>query len=349
VTRTGRVDETSLVVAAQAGDPRALDELVTAYLPLVYTIARRALGGLADVDDVVQETMLRVLRELRALRNPESFRPWLMAITTRQVGTHLRRRKAVAERTTTLDELTDAPAPDAESLALLRLELSSQRRQAARASRWLDPDDEVLLSLWWLETAGLLTRTELAATLGMSVAHAGVRVQRMRNQLELSRSLVVALEAGLQCAQLSAVLEEWDGVPSPLWRKRVTRHTRGCVVCAGAAEGLVPLERLIVGLALVPVRLVLSPPCPAGARRPDSSPSPSPPGPDQDEGAEPFREDAARDYLASTQITEIAATVSPSLFDPVLEMCYEPQPSKVLHPRQSRTMPDSTYASTFPS
>lgn len=39
------------------------------------------------------------------------------------------------------------------------------------------------------------TRAELAAALGTSVAHAGVRVQRMRNQLELSRSLVAALEA----------------------------------------------------------------------------------------------------------------------------------------------------------
>jgi RNA polymerase sigma factor (sigma-70 family) len=258
VTRTGRDDETGLVVAAQAGDPRALDELVTGYLPLVYTIARRTLGGPADVDDIVQETMLRVLRELRALRNPESFRPWLMAIATRQVSTHLRRRRAAAERTIALDEATDAPATDAESLALLRLELSGQRRQVARTRRWLDPDDEVLLALWWLEVAGLLTRTELAATPGTSVAHAGVRVQRMRNKLELSRSLVAALEAGLQCVRRSAVLEEWDGVPNPLWRKRFTRHTRSCAVCAGAAEGLVPLERLIVGLALFPVPLALS-------------------------------------------------------------------------------------------
>jgi RNA polymerase sigma factor (sigma-70 family) len=252
------VDETSLVVAAQAGDPRALDGLVTAYLPLVYTIARRALGRLPDVDDVVQETMLRALRELRALRNPESFRPWLMAITTRQVSTHLRRRRAAAERTAALDEATDSPATDTESLALLRLELSGQRRQVARASHWLDPDDEVLLALWWLEVAGLLTRTELAATLGTSVAHAGVRVQRMRNQLEVSRSLVAALDAKLQCAQLGAVLEGWDGEPNPLWRKRITRHTRACPVCASAADGLVPLERLIAGVALLPVPLALS-------------------------------------------------------------------------------------------
>ena len=233
-------EETSLVVAAQAGDPRALDELVTACLPLVYVIVRRALGGLPDVDDVVQETMLRALRELRTLRTPESFRPWLVTIATRQVSTHLHRRQTDAERTATLDDLTDPPNVDAECLALLRAELSGGRRQAVRATRWLDADDRALLSLWWLEGAGQLSRTELAAALGISMAHAGVRLQRMRHQLDLSRSLVAALEASPRCARLSATLEDWDGVPSPLWRKRITRHTRSCPVCARAAETWFP-------------------------------------------------------------------------------------------------------------
>jgi RNA polymerase sigma factor (sigma-70 family) len=253
VTPASRVCETSLVAAAQAGDRRALDELVAAYLPLVYAIARRALGGLPDADDVVQETMLRALRELRTLRTPESFRPWLATIATRQISTHLHRRQADAERTAPLDEATDLLDADAESLALINVELYAHRRQAVRASRWLDAADRALLSLWWLETSGQLTRTELAAALGTSVAHAAVRVQRMRNQLELSRSLVAALRAVPRCAQLAAALEDWDGRPSPLWRKRITRHTRSCPACTRAADELVPMERLIAGLALLPV------------------------------------------------------------------------------------------------
>jgi RNA polymerase sigma factor (sigma-70 family) len=254
---TSGVDETSLVVAAQAGDRRALDELVTASLPLVYTIVRRALGGLSDVDDVVQETMLRALRELRALRSPESFRPWLVTIATRQVGTHLHRRQVDAERTAPLAELTDAPDADAEALALLSVELSKQCGQVIRASNWLDRHDRTLLSLWWLETTGRLTRTAVAAALATSVAHVGVRVQRMRNRLELSRSIVAALEVRPWCGQLAAALEGWDGVPSPLWRKRITRHTRSCPLCPRRWQP-VPLERLIVGLALLPVPLTLS-------------------------------------------------------------------------------------------
>ncbi|TDB75522.1 RNA polymerase sigma factor [Micromonospora sp. KC723] len=245
-------DETSLVTAAQSGDRRALDELFTAYLPVVYTIVRRALDCLPDVDDVVQDTMLRVLRALRTLRTPDSFEPWLMAITMRQVSTHLRRRQVAAERTTDLGEVIDAADTDAEGLTVLRLELSDQRRQAARSSQWLDPDDRLLLSLWWLEAAGQLTRTELAAELGTSVAHAGVRVQRMRNRLELSRALVAALEASPVCAELTEVLEGWDGVPVPLWRKRIVRHTRSCECCLRAADGLLAPESLLVDIALPP-------------------------------------------------------------------------------------------------
>jgi RNA polymerase sigma factor (sigma-70 family) len=247
------VSEPSLVAAARAGDRRALDELVAAYLPWVYTIVRRALGRLPDVDDVVQETMLRALRDLRTLRAPESFRPWLATIATRQIGTYLQRRQAEIRRAASFDEVPDPPAAEAESSALANVELSGHRRRAARAGRWLDPGDRALLSLWWLETAGRLTRAELAAALGRTVAHAGVRVQRMRHHLELSRSLVAALDARPRCARLTAALEDWDGVPSPLWRKRIMRHTRSCPVCARAADDMVPLERLVLDLALLSV------------------------------------------------------------------------------------------------
>ncbi len=75
------------IAAAQDGDRRALDELVEGWLPLVYNIVGRALNGHADVDDVVQETMLRAVGNLGSLRDPDSFRSWLVAIAMRQIGT----------------------------------------------------------------------------------------------------------------------------------------------------------------------------------------------------------------------------------------------------------------------
>ncbi|MER6566541.1 sigma-70 family RNA polymerase sigma factor [Streptomyces sp. NPDC001093] len=82
------------IVAAQAGDRQALDELVAGRLPLVYNIVGRALNGHADVDDVLQETMLRAVGNLGSLRDPDSFRSWLVAIAMRQVRERARRPSA---------------------------------------------------------------------------------------------------------------------------------------------------------------------------------------------------------------------------------------------------------------
>ncbi len=258
--RAVSMDEASLVQAARAGDRQALDELATLALPLVYNIVGRALSGHPDVDDIVQDTMVRVLRNLSSLRSPRDFRTWLATIAINQVGTYLHRGEVTADRTAELDEATGLPdaGADFEDLTILRLGLSGQRRQAVLASRWLDADDRALLSLWWLETAGQLTRAQLSAALGVSVGHAGVRVQRMLEQLELSRTIVAALAAQPGCRGLGTAAAGWDGRPSPLWRKRLARHVRDCPICGRAADGLVPTPRLLMGLALVPVPLALT-------------------------------------------------------------------------------------------
>jgi RNA polymerase sigma factor (sigma-70 family) len=258
--RAVSTDVASLVGAAQSGDRHALEELVAIHLPLVYDIVGRGLSGHEDADDVVQETMLRVIRQLDGLREPARFRSWLAAIAVRQVSTYLRGREIAERRTVALEEtegVRDAGA-DFEDVAILSLGLSGQRRQAVLASRWLDADHRTVLSLWWLELAGQLTRPELAAALGVTAAHANVRVQRMLDQLELSRALTAALAARPGCAELEAVLVGWHGRPDPLWRKRIGRHVRVCARCGRASEGMVAAARLLVGVALVPVPVALT-------------------------------------------------------------------------------------------
>ncbi|MGW3249922.1 sigma-70 family RNA polymerase sigma factor [Streptomyces fungicidicus] len=242
------------VEAAQRGDTRAQDELVGAYLPLVYNIVGRALNGHPDVDDVVQESMLRALAALGSLRDPDGFRPWLVAITMNQLRHHWRAHRTAPAGTALHDayEVAD-PGADFVDLTIVRLGLEGQRREAAAATRWLDPDDQALLSLWWLEAAGELTRAEVAAALELSPQHTAVRVQRMKAQLETARLVVRALSARPRCVLLDDVVASWDAVPSALWRKRIARHARDCTVCSGFQSGLVPAEGLLVGLGLVPV------------------------------------------------------------------------------------------------
>src|SRR5690349_2048434 len=85
------------VVAARTGESAAVDRLVADCLPLVYTIVGRALEGHADVDDVVQDVLLRMLRNLGNVREPGAFRSWLVALTVRQVRERLHARRGSPE------------------------------------------------------------------------------------------------------------------------------------------------------------------------------------------------------------------------------------------------------------
>ncbi|MFJ7987327.1 sigma-70 family RNA polymerase sigma factor [Streptomyces sp. NPDC096351] len=248
---------TVLVEAARAGDAHARDALVRAYLPLVHNIVGRALDGHADTDDIVQETMVRALDGLGGLRDPARFRSWLVAIAMNGIRRRWReRQQAPVPGLDRAADLADPAAGDFTEATILRLGLSGQRRDVARATRWLDEDDRELLALWWLEAAGELTRAELAEGLGgISPQHAAVRVQRMKERLETGRTVVRALDAVPICPDLAETVDAWDGRPSPLWRKRVARHVRDCTACSARVSGrsgLAPVEGLLVGLGLVP-------------------------------------------------------------------------------------------------
>jgi RNA polymerase sigma factor (sigma-70 family) len=247
------VDVPRLVRSAQAGDAAARDELITGHLPLIYNIVGRALNGHPDVDDLVQDTMLRAIRGLPALREPDRFRSWLVAIAYRQIQLHLRSRSSARLRRA--PELADVPDPvgDFAERTTAEMVVADQRRELAEAARWLDDDDRRLLGLWWQEASGELTRTELAAALAVQPKHAAVRVQRMKSQLDAARGIVRALRARPRCPALADQLRRWNGIADPLWRKRFVRHVRECPLCAPRGQGLVAPEELLLGMAALPV------------------------------------------------------------------------------------------------
>ncbi|GAA1961426.1 sigma-70 family RNA polymerase sigma factor [Catenulispora subtropica] len=248
----GTNTDSTLVVAARAGDAEALETLMAQFLPLAYNIVGHALRRAADVDDVVQEAMLRVVRGLPGLRDPERFRSWLVAVVINQVRDHVR---VQGTRPTPVEDITEFADPGGDFVdeTVLRLHLSGQRREVAEATRWLDEGDRELLALWWLVEAGELTRGELVAAVGLDRHHVTVRIARMRDQLAVARQIVRVLARRSRCWGIREVGERWDGVPTPLWRKRFARHIRDCEDCGVTPSGLIPAERLLAGLALVPV------------------------------------------------------------------------------------------------
>ncbi|MFJ6674813.1 sigma-70 family RNA polymerase sigma factor [Actinosynnema sp. NPDC091369] len=245
--------DSALVRAAATGDLRARDELVAWCLPLVRNVVRRALPDDPEADDVVQETMLRVVRGLPGLRDPERFRAWLVTTAIRQVRDHARERRAWSVRKLPLDVLDDAadPTPSAAEDAVDRVEFERERRDLLAATRWLTPDEQRVLTLWWQEVNGELTRAEVAQALELSPQHTAVRVQRMRERLLLARTVLRAWRAAPRCPGLTEAGRGWSGTAESKWFKRLARHVRGCPVCGAVGAPRVPSDHLAVAIGVL--------------------------------------------------------------------------------------------------
>lgn len=234
----------SVVKAAQAGDERARDQLGHESLPLVHQLVGHALHGHPEVGAVARETVRHVLDGLDGLRRPADFRPYLLTTTVARIRVHA-------------DYVYDPalPRPDFDFVDLMisRLGLSGQHREVAEATRWVDREHHVLVPLWWLETAGELTRPEVVAALAANSQQVDARIERMEYEWETARVVVRALSAEPPCVLLEQLVGGWDGVASPLWRERIAGHTYECTVCSAYATGLVPVGDLVADLPPVPV------------------------------------------------------------------------------------------------
>jgi RNA polymerase sigma-70 factor (ECF subfamily) len=73
--------ETDLVAQAQQGDEFAFQALYRRFSRTVYTVAHHMLGNHHDADEVMQETFIRVFKNLPRLRSPQAFTAWIYQIT----------------------------------------------------------------------------------------------------------------------------------------------------------------------------------------------------------------------------------------------------------------------------
>jgi RNA polymerase sigma-70 factor (ECF subfamily) len=85
--------DAALARAAQAGDPRAREEIVTRYQKMVYNLALRLTRDPDDAAVVLQETFLRVLRALPRFRARSRLATWIYRIATNEALQRLRRRR----------------------------------------------------------------------------------------------------------------------------------------------------------------------------------------------------------------------------------------------------------------
>ena len=105
-------DETLWALRAQCGDREALELLLRSVQPSLRRYVRRLTTD-ADADDVLQNVLVAIARNVIWLVEPRLFRPWAFRIASRAAFSHLRRvrRRGVEETDEAL--LAALPAPEA--------------------------------------------------------------------------------------------------------------------------------------------------------------------------------------------------------------------------------------------
>ena len=90
----------ALMKAAQDGDTRAYEAVLSACEPFIRAVAGRRCRDRALLEDVVQETLLTVHRVRMTYDPRRSFQAWLSAIADRRAIDALRKRGRIALRET---------------------------------------------------------------------------------------------------------------------------------------------------------------------------------------------------------------------------------------------------------
>lgn len=149
------------------GDGRSPAEMFRAFRPIVFAVCIANVRNLHDAEDIMQEVFLKALAGMKALRDRNRARAWLLQITRRTCADHYRREKHPMQ---TIPEGVSARPADDHSL-LDRLH---------EAIRHLPTDYRETITLYYLDGRSCAT---VASYLGITEAAARQRLVRARLML----------------------------------------------------------------------------------------------------------------------------------------------------------------------
>jgi RNA polymerase sigma-70 factor (ECF subfamily) len=140
-------DEVMWALRAQCGDHAALEHLLRSVQPAMRRYVTRVVGT-TDADDVVQDVLVAIARNVVWLLEPGLFRSWAFRIASRAAFSHLRRvrRRGVEDGAELLLASLPAPEPPPDNELLAELLNPDVLSPASRAVLVLHFQEEMELA-----------------------------------------------------------------------------------------------------------------------------------------------------------------------------------------------------------
>ncbi len=246
--RPAREEERRLLAAARRGDRAALERLVGILAPPVYRFGHSFCRDRDDAEDIMQETLVTMVRRLGAFRGESSLSTWAFVVARNACSRLRRRRRREAQVVGALarEEPSSPHGPDH------ALERRSVGMSIASALRELPgPWREVVL----LRDIEGLSAADAARALGIRQTALKSRLHRAREALRsalerehASRRAASADEPpasrtaaarGTACPDLPAMLSRYlEGELSTTVCAELAEHVRGCRSCGPACDEL---------------------------------------------------------------------------------------------------------------
>lgn len=172
------VEDSELVRRCQAGDERAFERLFSRHRGSVTRLVYRMLGPTLELEDLVQEVFLQVLRSLQGFRDEARFSTWLYRVALNVVLMH---RRATARRPRLVDEAKGEPALDVAPSAYEALET---RRRVEAFYALLARLSEKKRTVFVLHELEGLTPARIGEIVGAPVLTVRTRLFYARRELE---------------------------------------------------------------------------------------------------------------------------------------------------------------------
>jgi RNA polymerase sigma-70 factor, ECF subfamily len=223
-----------LVQRAQAGDPEALEELLTQLAPSVHRFGVRMCRDLHDAEDVVQDTLLGVATHLGEFQGRSSLKSWVFALTRSACA---RKRRGLKNQPP--DPLDDEQHHDAEPGP----EANAAKRELAEAlAQALERLPEEYREVLLLRDVEGLTAPEAADALEVSIAALKSRLHRARAALRDAVGPLLDVpreEPGPSCPDAVALISRRiEGELTAEDCATMEAHVRACPGCGSACAEL---------------------------------------------------------------------------------------------------------------